>query len=51
VSVWPDYNVTDDRLKVTWVVRGKAGDAVKLVARHERAGTIRVTIHLPGGAP
>ena len=25
VSFWPDYNVTDDRMKVEWVVRGEAG--------------------------
>jgi hypothetical protein len=48
VSFWPDYNVTDDRMKLTWVVRGKSNDAVTLVARHERAGTIRATVQLPG---
>jgi hypothetical protein len=46
VSFWPDYNVTDDRAKVEWVVRGKRGDRVELVARHERAGTVRATVTL-----
>src|SRR4029078_6732822 len=36
VSFWPDYNVTDDRMKLTWVVRGNAGDGVKLTARPQR---------------
>ena len=44
VSFWPDYNVTDDRMKLEWVVRGKPGDdRSTLVARHERAGTVRAT--------
>jgi hypothetical protein len=38
--------VTDDRAKIEWVVRGKKGDRVDLVARHERAGTIRATVAL-----
>ena len=41
VSFWPDYNVTDDRAKIEWIVRGKAGCTVELTARHERAGTVR----------
>ena len=47
ISFWPDYHVTDDRMKIEWVVRGKTGDVVKLVARHERAGTVRATVTLP----
>jgi hypothetical protein len=47
VSFWPDYNVTDDRMKLTWVVQGKAGDNVALVARHQRAGVVRATVTLP----
>jgi murein tripeptide amidase MpaA len=43
VSFWPDHRVTDDRLKIEWVVRGKAGDAVTITACHERAGTVRAT--------
>ena len=46
VSFWPDYHVTDDRMKVEWVVRGKAGERVDLVARHERAGTVRASVTL-----
>jgi len=44
VSFWPDYNVTDDRAKVEWVVRGRKGDRVELSARHERAGTVRTAV-------
>lgn len=46
VSFWPDYNVTDDRCKIEWVVKGKVGDVVTLKARHEKAGavTARVTL-------
>jgi murein tripeptide amidase MpaA len=46
VSFWPDYHVTDDRAKVEWVVRGKSGDIIHLTARHERAGTVRVSVPL-----
>ena len=37
---------TDDRLKVEWVVYAPNGGKVKLVARHERAGTIRTEMEL-----
>jgi hypothetical protein len=47
ISFWPAYNITDDRMKVEWVVRGKPGNVVKLVARHERAGTLRAQVTLP----
>ena len=46
VSFWPDYNVTDDRTKIEWVVRARKGDRVDLVARHERAGTVRASVVL-----
>ena len=46
VSFWPEHNVTDDRAKVEWVVKGNAGDTVDIVARHERAGTLRVAVKL-----
>src|SRR5205823_4210284 len=46
VSFWPDRNITDDRLKVEWVVTAKAGAVVKLTARHERAGTVRAEVQL-----
>jgi hypothetical protein len=38
--------VTDDRVKIEWVVKGKAGDEVDIVARHERAGTVRAVVKL-----
>ncbi len=46
VSFWPDYHVTDDRVKLEWVLRGRAGDVVHLTARHERAGCVRVDVTL-----
>jgi murein tripeptide amidase MpaA len=46
ISFWPDYHVTDDRAKMEWVVRGRAGNRVTLTARHERAGTIRTELKL-----
>ncbi|HXX86554.1 MAG TPA: M14 family metallopeptidase [Casimicrobiaceae bacterium] len=46
ISFWPDYHVTDDRAKMEWVVRGRAGDRVALTVRHERAGTIRTELKL-----
>ena len=46
VSFWPDYNITDDRIKVEWVVRAKKGEKVDLVARHEKAGVVRASVTL-----
>src|SRR5581483_7784842 len=46
VSFWPDYIVTDDRLKCEWIVRGKAGDTVQITARHARAGVVRSDVIL-----
>jgi murein tripeptide amidase MpaA len=46
VSFWPDYHVTDDRLKAEWVVRAPPGTRVELVARHDRAGTVRASVVL-----
>ena len=46
VSFWPDYHVTDDRMKLEWVVHAQAGAAVEVVARHERAGTVRAKVKL-----
>ncbi len=37
---------TQDRLKVEWVVRAPKGGKLKIIARHERAGTLRVTVQL-----
>jgi len=46
VSFWPDYNVTDDRIRREWIVRGDAGATVGVTAQHERAGTVRASISL-----
>ena len=46
LSFWPDYHVTDDRASVEWVVRGKPGQRIDLVAWHERAGTVRTAVVL-----
>jgi len=46
VSFWPDYHVTDDRIKLEWVVQGRPGTTVDLVARHERAGVVRARVTL-----
>ena len=46
ISFWPDYHVTDDRAKIEWVVRGRAGDRIALCAKHERAGTVRAEVKL-----
>jgi murein tripeptide amidase MpaA len=50
MSFWTDTTPTADRVKVEWVVRvGKnapRGSVVKLVAKHERAGTVRAEVPL-----
>jgi hypothetical protein len=46
VSFWPDYNVTDDRIKREWIVRADAGSTIGIIARHERAGTVRASVML-----
>jgi len=46
VSFWPDRNVTDDRTRLEWVVRGKPGQEVELVAQHDKAGTVRARVVL-----
>jgi len=38
---------TTERAKFEWVVRAAAGGDVQLLARHERAGTVRVAVTLP----
>ena len=37
---------TSERVKVEWVVKAKKGTKVKLLARHERAGVVRVEVVL-----
>ena len=46
VSFWPDYNITDARVKVEWVVRAKKGERIDVVARHEKAGVVRASVTL-----
>jgi hypothetical protein len=47
-SSWGGWggDVTDDRVKVEWVIRGTPGGQVTLVARHDRAGVVRTTVTL-----
>jgi hypothetical protein len=42
----PHEEGSQERLKVEWVVRAPRGGRVKLLARHERAGTVRTTVPL-----
>jgi murein tripeptide amidase MpaA len=37
---------TGDRLKVEWIVHAPKGGKVKVIARHERAGTIKTELEL-----
>ena len=43
---WSFNDQTEDRSKVEWVVRAPKGGVVKLIARHERAGTVRAKVKL-----
>lgn len=40
-------DATDDRAKCEWVIRASQGSTVKLLARHERAGAVRLEVTLP----
>jgi len=46
ISFWPTKNATSDRAHVDWVVRGKRGTEVRLVAWHERAGRVKAAARL-----
>jgi murein tripeptide amidase MpaA len=46
MSFWTDTTPTADRCVLDWVVKGAAGSVVQLVAKHERAGTVRAEIKL-----
>jgi len=46
VSFWPDYNVTDDRVNLEWIVCADAGATIGITAAHERAGTVRTSVLL-----
>jgi hypothetical protein len=35
-----------DRAKLNWVVRSAAGGSVKVVVRHDKAGTVRASLAL-----
>ena len=39
---------TDDRAEGEWIVRAPLGGAVRVTARHDRAGTVAAVISLPG---
>jgi hypothetical protein len=47
-TVIPDESdeSTNERVKVEWVVKAKKGTKVKLLAKHERAGVVRVEVVL-----
>jgi murein tripeptide amidase MpaA len=45
-TVNPQQEGTQERLKVEWVVRAPRGGRVTLIARHERAGTVRTAVEL-----
>ena len=46
MSFWTDTTPTADRVKLEWVVKAPKGGVVKLLARHERAGAVRVEVNL-----
>ena len=46
VSFWPDYEVTDCRRKLEWVVQGNRGDVIGIRAHHDRAGAVRTLVTL-----
>jgi hypothetical protein len=39
-------DVTDDRLRVEWLVHGDAGMTLRVTAKHDRAGTVELTVTL-----
>ena len=43
---WAVGDPTDDRIVVEWTVHAPEAGTVKLTARHERAGTVRVAVEL-----
>jgi len=48
-SVW-NTDTTDDRAKVEWVVYAPQGGSVRVTARHERAGVVRIECPLASTA-
>lgn len=45
-SFFPAENITPDRHLFRWLVKGKVGAQVSLIARHDRAGTVNATVTL-----
>jgi hypothetical protein len=41
-----ERDTTDDRLKVTWLVHAPQGGEITLIARHDRAGVVRLVVSL-----
>lgn len=41
-----DFDASDERAKIEWVVRAKPGTTVKATVKHPRAGTVRATVIL-----
>jgi murein tripeptide amidase MpaA len=46
ISVWGSGGTTNERAKVEWVIHAPESGVIKLIARHERAGTVRAEINL-----
>jgi hypothetical protein len=46
VTWWNTDHSTSERTKVDWVIEAKQGARVGVVARHERAGTVRADLVL-----
>ena len=46
MSFWTDTTPTADRVKLEWVIKAPKGGVVKLLARHERAGAVRIEVNL-----
>jgi murein tripeptide amidase MpaA len=46
VSFWPDPSPTSEIAVAEWLVSGKAGSKVEVIAIHPRAGTVRVKVVL-----
>ena len=46
ITWWNTDHSTSERTLVEWVVEANAGDRVGVVARHERAGTVRAEVVL-----
>ena len=45
VSVW-NYDPTDERAKIEWTVRSPKGGVLKIITRHQHAGTVRTEVIL-----